>query len=62
MGEDYFGCIRLPFRKQSERRVDHLETISVLAEHSDRNLSVTTESVIVLQPLPGRVKPSREVV
>ena len=61
MGGDYFGCIRLPLRKQSERRVDHLETISVLAEHSDRNLSVTTESDF-LQPLPGRVKPSREVV
>ena len=40
MGEEYFGCIRLLFRKQSERRGKSLETISARAVHSDRNLSI----------------------
>ena len=60
MGEEYFNCICLPFQKQSELQGKHLETISMLAEHSDRNLSPRTVSLVAV--FAGQVKPSHEVV
>ena len=60
MGYEYFGCNHLPFRKQSESRAELLETISALAEHSDRNCHY--RQCDWLRLLTGQVKPSREVV